>query len=82
MCNAHTPTTWRPTNKISISVNEHMKQRIHIDISVIGGYFDIQFKEPTVKFFERFDNNEVIFVVSDLPDLYLLNAPKKVWEHL
>jgi len=59
-----------------------MKQRIYIDTSVVGGYFDEEFKEATTKLFERLDNNEIIFVVSDLLDLELINSPKKVREHL
>ena len=59
-----------------------MKQRIYIDTSVVGGYFDEEFKEDTMKLFERLDNNEIIFVVSDLLDLELLNAPKHVRELL
>lgn len=59
-----------------------MKQRIYIDTSVVGGYFDEEFKEATVKLFERLDNNEIMFVVSDLLDLELLNAPPIVKEHL
>jgi len=59
-----------------------MKQRIYIDTSVVGGYFDEEFKEATTKLFERLDNNEIIFVVSDLLDLELINAPQNVKEHL
>ena len=59
-----------------------MKQRIYIDTSVVGGYFDEEFKETTIKLFERLDNNEIIFVVSDLLDLELINAPQQVREHL
>lgn len=59
-----------------------MKQLIYIDTSVVGGYFDEEFKEATIKLFERFENNEILFVVSDLLDLELINAPKKVKEHL
>ena len=59
-----------------------MKQRIYIDTSVVGGYFDEEFKEATIKLFERLDNNEIIFVVSDLLDLELINAPQNVKEHL
>ena len=54
-----------------------MKQRIYIDTSVVGGYFDEEFKEDTIKLFGRFENDEIIFVVSDLLDLELLNAPQK-----
>ncbi|MFZ7168196.1 MAG: PIN domain protein [Bacteroidota bacterium] len=59
-----------------------MKQRIYIDTSIVGGYFDEEFKEATIKLFERLDNNEIKFVVSDLLDLELLNAPTHVKEHL
>ena len=59
-----------------------MKQRIYIDTSIVGGYFDEEFKEATIKLFERLENNEVIFVVSDLLDLELINAPVHVREHL
>ena len=59
-----------------------MKQRIYIDTSVVGGYFDEEFKEVTIKLFERLDNSEIIFVISDLLDLELINAPRKVREHL
>jgi predicted nucleic acid-binding protein len=59
-----------------------MKQRIYIDTSIVGGYFDEEFKEATIKLFERLDNNEIKFVVSDLLDLELLNAPTQVKEHL
>lgn len=55
-----------------------MKQRIYIDTSIVGGYFDEEFKEATVALFERLEKNEIIFVVSDLLDLELINAPEKV----
>jgi hypothetical protein len=51
-----------------------MRQRIYIDTSVVGGYFDEEFKEATIKLFERLEKNEIIFVVSDLLDLELMNA--------
>ena len=59
-----------------------MKQRIYIDTSIVGGYFDEEFKEATIQLFERFENNEIIFVVSDLLDIELINAPQIVREHL
>lgn len=55
-----------------------MKQRIYIDTSVVGGYFDEEFKEATIKLFARLIKDEVIFVVSDLLDLELINAPEHV----
>ncbi|TAE41582.1 MAG: PIN domain protein [Runella slithyformis] len=39
---------------------------------------DEEFKEATKRLFNRLDNNEIIFVVSDLLDLELLNAPQHV----
>jgi len=59
-----------------------MKQRIYIDTSVVGGFFDEEFKEPTTMLFNRLENGEVIFVVSDLLDLELISAPQHVKEHL
>ncbi len=55
-----------------------MKQRIYIDTSVVGGYFDEEFEEPTRQLFNRFEKDEIIFVVSDLLDLELSFAPEKV----
>ncbi|MCC5928567.1 MAG: hypothetical protein JJU28_04905 [Cyclobacteriaceae bacterium] len=55
-----------------------MKQRIYIDTSVVGGYFDEEFEEPTRQLFDRLEKQEVIFVVSDLLDLELTFAPEKV----
>lgn len=59
-----------------------MKQRIYIDTSVVGGYFDEEFKEVTRELFKRLEDNEIIFVVSDLLDLELIGAPEKVRELL
>ncbi len=59
-----------------------MKQRIYIDTSVVGGYFDEEFKEATIQLFLRLENGEIIFVVSDLLDLELINAPQQVRELL
>jgi predicted nucleic acid-binding protein len=55
-----------------------MKQRIYIDTSVVGGFFDTEFETATHGLFKRLENGEIIFVVSDLLDLELLNAPKRV----
>ena len=59
-----------------------MKQRIYIDTSIVGGYFDEEFNEATIQLFERLDKNEIIFVVSDLLDLELINAPQRVKDNL
>ncbi len=59
-----------------------MKQRIYIDTSIVGGYFDQEFKETTIKLFERLEKKEIIFVISDLLDLELINASIHVRELL
>lgn len=55
-----------------------VKSRIYIDTSIVGGYFDEEFKEDTKKLFERFENDEITFVISDLLELELLEAPQRV----
>jgi len=59
-----------------------MKLRIYIDTSVVGGFFDEEFKEPTQRLFKRLESNEVKFVISDLLELELIQAPKFVSELL
>lgn len=59
-----------------------MIQRIYIDTSVVGGYFDEEFEEATNMLFQRLEKREVIFVVSDLLDLGLIKAPTHVKELL
>jgi len=59
-----------------------MKQRIYIDTSVVGGYFDEEFKVATIALFERLEKNEIVFVVSDLLDLELINTKSKRFEEL
>jgi len=55
-----------------------VKQRIYIDTSVVGGYFDEEFKDATISLFHRLENKEIIFVISDLLDLELIDAPERV----
>jgi len=59
-----------------------MKQRIYIDTSVVGGYFDEEFSEATKGLFERLENKEIVFVISELLDLELTGAPQNVRELL
>ncbi|MBP1638294.1 MAG: type toxin-antitoxin system VapC family toxin [Bacteroidetes bacterium] len=59
-----------------------MKSRIYIDTSVVGGYFDEEFEIATKSLFKRLENKELIFVVSDLLELELKNAPPIVRELL
>lgn len=55
-----------------------MIQRIYIDTSVVGGYFDEEFMEATQRLFKRLEDNEVKFIISDLLDLELTLAPQHV----
>jgi hypothetical protein len=59
-----------------------MRQRIYIDTSVVGGFFDDEFKDATQMLFKSLENNEVKFVISDLLELELIQAPKHVNELL
>ncbi|HBI81710.1 MAG TPA: PIN domain protein [Bacteroidales bacterium] len=55
-----------------------MRPRIYIDTSVVGGYFDEEFSEATQRLFKSLENNEIVFVVSELLDLELTGAPQNV----
>jgi predicted nucleic acid-binding protein len=55
-----------------------VKQRIYIDTSVFGGYFDEEFSENTVPLFERIINNEFILLFSTVTQEELEDAPEKV----
>ncbi len=55
-----------------------MRQRIYIDTSVVGGFFDEEFKDATQRLFKRLEKDEVKFVISDLLELELIQAPKRV----
>ena len=59
-----------------------MIQRIYIDTSVVGGYFDEEFKDATQQLFKRLEDNEVRFIISDLLNLELALAPQHVGELL
>lgn len=54
------------------------KDRIYIDTSIVGGYFDKEFEVETKLLFKRLINREVIFVISDLLDVELEKAPERV----
>jgi predicted nucleic acid-binding protein len=57
-----------------------VKQRIYIDTSVFGGYFDEEFAEHTIPLFDRLKNNEFILLFSSVTQDELENAPGKVKE--
>jgi predicted nucleic acid-binding protein len=55
-----------------------MKQRIYIDTSIVGGFFDKEFEEATKALFQRLKRKEVVFVLSNVLKKELLNAPPQV----
>ena len=57
-----------------------MKQRIYIDTSVFGGYYDIEFETCTVPLFERIYKGEFVVLLSAVTQDELENAPEKVQE--
>jgi len=57
-----------------------MKQRIYIDTSVFGGYYDDEFSEHTIPLFDRFKNNEFTLLFSTVTQDELESAPEKVKE--
>ena len=57
-----------------------MKQRIYIDTSVIGGYYDIEFEKATRQLFERIVNKEFEVYFSEVNEAELINAPQHVKE--
>ena len=54
------------------------QQRIYIDTSIVGGFFDKEFEKETKLLFQRLENKEVIFVVPDLLREELKDAPELV----
>jgi len=59
-----------------------MKKRVYIDTSVVGGYFDDEFKDGTIPFFELVNSGKITIVISDLLEGELLGAPDFVKELL
>ena len=55
-----------------------MIKRVYIDTSVFGGYFDEEFSEDTISFFESVRIGEITLIVSDILEAELLGAPNSV----
>ncbi len=55
-----------------------MKQRLYIDTSVFGGYFDEEFSEFTIPLFERIVKGEFILFFSTVTQDELSSAPEKI----
>ncbi|OLY64295.1 PIN domain protein [Leptospira santarosai] len=52
-------------------------ERVYVDTSVYGGYFDKEFAEQTEKFFEEVDRGKFKLVISPLVTWELRNSP--IW---
>ncbi len=55
-----------------------MKQRIYIDTSVFGGYFDPEFSEYTKPLINRIISGELLLLFSATTEEELINAPMDV----
>lgn len=57
-----------------------LRQRLYIDTSVFGGYFDDEFSDHTKPLFERLFQEEFIMLFSALTEEELAQAPLRVQE--
>ena len=64
----------------TVTQKKFVKQRLYIDTSVFGGYFDEGFSEHTVPLFDRIKSDEFIILYSIVIQDELENAPEKVKE--
>ena len=55
-----------------------MRQRIYIDTSVIGGYFDEEFEIATIQLFHRIGNKDFIIYFSEVNETELILAPQHI----
>ena len=53
-------------------------QKVYIDTSVLGGYFDSEFDQATKRFFDEAKKGEYKVVISNVTEGELLNAPERV----
>ena len=54
------------------------RQRIYIDTSIVGGFFDKEFEKETKMLFQQLENKEIVFVISKVLTEELENAPQRV----
>jgi predicted nucleic acid-binding protein len=59
-----------------------MIKSAYLDTSVFGGYFDEEFSEPTVSFFDRIIRENIELIISEVLTAELENAPEHVRELL
>lgn len=55
-----------------------IKQRIYLDTSVFGGYYDKEFSEYTIPLFERVRKGEIKIIYSNITESELVHAPESV----
>ena len=55
-----------------------MRQRIYIDTSVIGGFYDDEFEEHTRLLFDRIQNKDFDIYFSEVNETELILAPQEV----
>jgi predicted nucleic acid-binding protein len=55
-----------------------VKQRLYLDTSVFGGYFDEEFSAHTIPLFERIESYEFVGLYSEITIEELEYAPEKV----
>ena len=55
-----------------------MKQRIYIDTSVIGGYFDEEFEVASKRLFDRIANKDFDVYFSEVNETELSLAPQHI----
>ena len=55
-----------------------MKQRIYIDTSVIGGYYDVEFQDASRQLFQRIADKEFEVYFSEINEAELENAPQRI----
>ncbi len=55
-----------------------MRQRIYIDTSVIGGYFDDEFESASKQLFDRIVNKDFDVYFSEVNETELSLAPKHI----
>jgi len=55
-----------------------MRQRLYIDNSVIGGYYDEEFEDATQKFFDRIKAKDFDIYFSEVNETELVLAPQHI----
>jgi hypothetical protein len=55
-----------------------VKQRIYVDTSVFGGYFEPEFELWSKVLFDRILKGDITMLYSQMAEIELTNAPQKV----